>query len=218
VIGDEGKAPLCGGGRAEDNHPKGVLVEVYTEARQPASTDPPRGVSYEKPIGAAKRAVTVLELAERLVGGPLSRRGQTFTTRCPLPDHDDGSPSFTVYADNERGWCCFGCGRGGDVVHLYALAWGCTDMRVAAAELLMEFGHEVPPRPPSWFHRQERQAPVRERIERGRIEHVAMLVFRLIWMPWLKRLPEDVREEATEGAWRDALWMADRLYASRRSA
>jgi hypothetical protein len=32
--------------------------------------------------------------------------------RCPLPGHDDGSPSFTVYP-GDRGWYCFGCGRGG---------------------------------------------------------------------------------------------------------
>lgn len=197
MIGDEGKAPLCGGGRAEDNHPKGVLVEVYTEARQPASVDPARGVSYAKPIDAAKEAVTVLELAERLVGGPLSRRGQTFTARCPLPDHDDGSPSFTVYADNGRGWTCFGCGRGGDAVHLYALARGIADMRVAAAELLWVFGHEIPERPPSWFRRQERQRPVRDAIAQAKFDHLRRRLFRRFFAPSLLHI-EDEAERAEE--------------------
>ncbi|MEJ7871283.1 MAG: CHC2 zinc finger domain-containing protein [Rubrobacteraceae bacterium] len=178
----------------------------------------PRGVSYRKPIEAAKDAVTNLDLAERLVGGPLVRTGNTYMARCPLPDHEDKTPSFTVYADNGRGWTCFGCNRGGDVVHLHALARGIADMRAAAGELLLEFGHELPQRPEAWFHRQKRQRPIRDRIREGRVEHIRLLVFRLLYMPWLKRLPEDVRDEATESAWRDSWWMADRLYAGRRSA
>jgi len=33
---------------------------------------------------------------------------------CPLPGHDDRSPSFKLVGDNEAGWKCFGgCGQGG---------------------------------------------------------------------------------------------------------
>lgn len=35
---------------------------------------------------------------------------------CPLPGHDDSSPSFRVYPDGHAH--CFGCGRGGDVISL----------------------------------------------------------------------------------------------------
>ena len=35
--------------------------------------------------------------------------------RCPLPDHDDRTPSFKVYDDPERGWYCFGCHRAGRI-------------------------------------------------------------------------------------------------------
>jgi len=38
--------------------------------------------------------------------------------RCPFPDHDDGTASFSF--DNKKGlFNCFGCGRGGDVVNLH---------------------------------------------------------------------------------------------------
>ncbi len=42
--------------------------------------------------------------------------------RCPLPGHDDGSPSFTVYP-GDGGWYCFGCGRGGSIYDLAAGLW-----------------------------------------------------------------------------------------------
>jgi hypothetical protein len=41
---------------------------------------------------------------------------------CPLPGHDDGTPSFNLWAPDDAGipqrFGCFGCARGGDVVEL----------------------------------------------------------------------------------------------------
>lgn len=42
---------------------------------------------------------------------------------CPLPDHDERTGSFWVYPD-DRGWYCFGCGRGGDIYALAGYLWG----------------------------------------------------------------------------------------------
>ena len=168
-------------------------------------------------IDAAKAAVPTIALADILCGpGQMRRIGERWTGVCPLPGHEEKTPSFTVYP-GDRGWWCFGCNRGGDVVNLARLAWSIDRADVAAAEVLMAFGHPIPPRPEAWFARQDRQKPIRGTIERQRIEHVRLLVFRLIWTPWLRRLPEDVRAEATERAWR-SWWMADRLYANRRGA
>lgn len=44
--------------------------------------------------------------------------------RCPLPNHDDGTPSFHVYETPERGWYCFGCHRGGTIFDLAAALAG----------------------------------------------------------------------------------------------
>jgi hypothetical protein len=46
--------------------------------------------------------------------------------------------------------------------------------------LLMEFGHELPQSPSAWFRKQERQKEIREAIDRERIEHIRLLVFRLV--------------------------------------
>lgn len=44
--------------------------------------------------------------------------------RCPLPDHEDRTPSCYVYPDAAAGWYCYGCGRGGSLVDLGAHLWG----------------------------------------------------------------------------------------------
>lgn len=179
-----------------------------------------RGVSFTRLIDAAKEAVSVIDLADRLCGpGQMRRVGGEWVGRCPLPDHEDRVPSFSVNPDKNC-FFCHGCVRGGDVVELARLAWGYDEREAhaAAAMLLLEFGHDVPQRPPSWFARQERQRSVRGRIDAERLEHVRMLVFRLIWMPWLRQLPEWVREEATESAWASSRPIALRLYEQRRGA
>lgn len=51
---------------------------------------------------------------------------------CPLPDHDDRTPSFAVYSDH---WFCFGCDRGGDIVNFGAALWG-LDTRRDFAEIV----------------------------------------------------------------------------------
>ncbi len=134
--------------------------------------------------------------------------------RCVDPRHEDRTPSMTVYVEQQR-FKCYGCGEHGDVLDLVKLAEGCETWE-AMLTLSLRHGVELPGRPDGWHRRQERQKSLRDAIERRRIEHVRLLVFRLIWVPWLKRIPECVRDEAEAGAWEDSLWMADRLYANRR--
>jgi len=42
------------------------------------------------------------------------KSGAEYNMRCPLPDHDDNSPSFSINGQNLL-WMCQGCGRTGDV-------------------------------------------------------------------------------------------------------
>lgn len=97
---------------------------------------------------------------------------------------------------------------GGDVVDLYAVANGYENLGEAAGFLLLEFGYEIPQRPDSWYRKQTRQQKIREQIHAEKIHHIRLLVFRMIWASWLKTLPEDVRAEATESAWRMSRSMA----------
>lgn len=44
------------------------------------------------------------------------RQGTSHKTRCPFPDHDDSTPSFSV-KPSEQYFHCFGCGEGGNVLN-----------------------------------------------------------------------------------------------------
>lgn len=55
----------------------------------------------------------------RLLGVTASREGKV---SCPF--HEDRTPSLHVYDSADRGWTCFGCGRGGSVYDLAAELWG----------------------------------------------------------------------------------------------
>lgn len=57
---------------------------------------------------------------ELLTGEHVPRLGMI---PCPLPDHDDRTPSFKVYETPERGVWCFGCHRGGDIYCFAAELW-----------------------------------------------------------------------------------------------
>ena len=188
------------------------MTQSYTPDQGFAMVDRPerRGVSRSSVIGAAKDAVPVIDLADLLCGpGQMKQIGEKWTARCPLPGHDDHSPSFVVYS-GDRGWFCFGaCQRGGDVVDLARLAWGIDRADVAAAEVLMAFGHEVPPRPPSWFRRQERQAPVRDAIAQARFDHLKRRLFRLCFKPALMLIEDlDEREEEYRILWERTDYLA----------
>lgn len=177
-----------------------------------------RGVSYTKPIDAAKEAVPVVDLADRLCGpGGLRRVGQEWAGRCPLPDHEDRSPSFTVNAEKNV-WFCHGCLRGGDVVALAQLAWNYAerDSHIAAADLLHEFGHEIPQRPPAWYRKQERQKPVRDALEEVKVRSAQRRLMR-IFEPNLARIEDDGERRAEAFAVWDDLEVPARLIVGRTS-
>lgn len=60
---------------------------------------------------------------------------------CPLPGHDDRSPSFKVWPD--AGWFCFGCGRGGDLYTLGAELWGMSTRGPGFRELRRELARAL---------------------------------------------------------------------------
>ncbi len=172
----------------------------------PRPTPNRRGVSGRSVIDAAKAEVSTLKLAEHLAaeqGKQLRRAGRELLTSCLLPDHEDRTPSF--YLDPEKNvWFCHGCLRGGDVVDLAAAVWGIDNPATAAAEVLLMFGHEIPPRPRSWFRKQERQRPVRDAIGRARFEHLRRRLYRL----YFRRLVAAVEDEEDREHDAQALWEA----------
>ena len=175
-----------------------------------------RGASVVRPIDAAKVTVSVVELAERLCG-PGTRRGKEVFFRCPF--HDDRNPSLRVNPDKGV-WYCDVCAVGGDVVELARRAWGHTDDGQGAAEaaafLLMEFGHKVPQRPPSWFRKQERQRALRDAIDEARVEVLMRRLWRWVIEPILADFEDaDERERVGDELWAKVLPQAKQLVEER---
>jgi DNA primase len=114
----------------------------------------------------------------------LRKAGKEWVGRCPLPDHEDKTPSFTVNPEKNV-WFCHGCSRGGDVVDLAMFAWGYEkhEVMMAAADLLHEFGHPIPERPKTWYRKQERQRPVRDGIEAAKIRAARRRLYRRFFEP-----------------------------------
>jgi DNA primase len=179
---------------------------VIIDANRETGTQRYRGVSYTRPIDEAKRLIPIIDEADRLCGpGGLRRVGKEWVGRCPLPDHEDRSPSFTVNPEKNV-FFCHGCVRGGDVVELARLAWGYDqrDAHVAAAMLLMEFGHDLPQRPESYFDKQARQGRTRDALEEAKVRRVQRRLYRWLFAPIIARFEdEDERLEEARIAWED---------------
>jgi DNA primase len=145
------------------------MTEAYhTQERNPSPYPERWGVSRKTVIETAKEAVPVIDLADLLCGpGGLKRVGNRWVAQCPLPGHDERTPSFTVFPETNS-WYCFGaCQRGGDVIELARFAWSYEkhEAPMAAADILRTFGHPIPEKPASWFRKQARQKPIRDGIE-----------------------------------------------------
>jgi DNA primase len=67
---------------------------------------------------------------------------QGWMCRCPLPEHTDTNPSFSISADGCL-FHCFGCGQGGDVFRLVELLDG-VNFLAARKTLAKRSGIKVP--------------------------------------------------------------------------
>ena len=184
-----------------------------TEIAQPERRD----ASGKSVIAQAKTKVPTIDFADRLCGpGKMRRIGKHWVATCPLPGHQERTPSFKVNTERNT-WRCYGaCQSGGDVIDLAAAAWGYDEgeTAMAAAEVLREFGHDMPPRPASWHRRQTRQERARRAIEAAKLRRVQRRIYRWILAPALANITdEDERLEEATHAWEDAAQIARLLVA-----
>lgn len=166
------------------------------------SSPPANTYGFRKCCEVVREAVPIEEVARRYTKlEPLGGRAW-FTGCCPLPDHEDKTPSFYIYPPGR--WWCYGCNRGGDVVDLEFFCGDYGELWEAMIALSLEYGVELPKRPASWYRRQERQKPVRDAINRARFDHLRRRLFRWFFEPSLV-LIDDREERESEAA---LLWDA----------
>jgi hypothetical protein len=166
------------------------------------TNDPHRTYGFRKCCEAIRQAVPIEEVARRYTDLQTFGGQAWFTGRCPLPDHEDKTPSFYIYPPG-RYWC-YGCNRGGDVVDLEFFCGDYGELWEAMIALSLEYGVELPKRSESWYRKQERQRPIRNTINRARFDHLRRRLFRWFFEPSLVRI-EDRNEREAEAA---LLWDA----------
>lgn len=174
--------------------------------------------SFARTLEHVKRHVKCIDEADLLTGPAgtrdgLRRSGDKWVGLCPLPDHDEKTPSFTVYADDERGWWCFGCNRGGDVLDLHQLAHGLSEKWEALVSLAVERNIELPvggARSEKWHeatHRKTQYEKARYRIL-GKV--LMRRLFRTQILPHIEAIENDhERSVELKRAWDE--WQ-DELY------
>jgi CHC2-type zinc finger protein/DNA primase RepB-like protein len=107
-----------------------VEVEVFTaaeltwdlpdppDARSGPARREPRPLPQADGVDDALLSIAPAVYVEALTDQAVGRDGKIV---CPF--HDDRTPSCHVYDDPERGWYCFGCGKGGTIYDFAAELW-----------------------------------------------------------------------------------------------
>lgn len=86
----------------------------------------------------AAKTITALEVAERYAGVEAKRRGSKYWCRCPMPGHQEKTPSCSFDADTGR-FYCFGCHAGGSSIDFVAQLLGITP-KEAAIRICTDYG------------------------------------------------------------------------------
>ncbi len=165
--------------------------------------DPPENTyGFRKCCEAVRDAVPIEDVARRYTDlEPLGGRAW-FAGCCPLPGHEDKTPSFYLYPPGH--YWCYGCDRGGDAIDLEFFCGDYGALWEAMIALSLEYGVELPRRPEYWRRKQKRQQPVRNAIAQARFDHLRRRLFRWFFEPSLLTI-EDLDEREVEAA---LLWEA----------
>jgi hypothetical protein len=171
-------------------------MEVYTQP--PEST-----YGFRRCCEAVRVNVPVEDVARRYTKlEPLGGRAW-FTGRCPLPDHEDRTPSYYIYPGDIGGrWWCYGCSRGGDVVDLEFYCGDYGELWEAMFSLAVEYGVKLPGRTRRWHKAQGRRVTYLDWAYEVIGEELARRVFKVTVLPFIDAITDSgEREQALERAW-----------------
>lgn len=166
-------------------------------------------LSFRKSLEAVKTAVPLEAYAGEHANMEPFGSGGWFMGRCPLPAHEDRTPSFYIYPDGDRGHSarahCYGCGFHGDVLDLCQAIEGHAELWSAMISLSQRYGVSLPKRPDRWHSWNGEKARRRKAVRDALARSYQRRFFRLLG-GYLEAI-EDPAEREREGRqlWRD-LW------------
>jgi len=146
---------------------------------------PDRGAESErKPIRRGIEAIKATIPIEQVAAEYTELRAtgdKRYSGRCPLPDHDDRTPSFFVYADaQDPHFHCFGCQMHGDAIDLEELAGRHGEAWTAMVALSVRYGVELPARSEKWRAWQQTKHAIEDLAENVRFQAQCRRWFKLL--------------------------------------
>lgn len=116
---------------------------LYHVSGAPKPSHMPNKQLLREQLDEIKERVSLGSFIEGFTTTKLERRAGDYWCSCPLPGHDDTTPSFHL---DERGdlFYCFGCHRGGDLFEFVRQWLGVDEFRRAVDFLRVVAGIEAP--------------------------------------------------------------------------
>jgi DNA primase len=178
---------------------------------------PTNSYGFRKCCEAIRDAVPIEEIARRHTKLETFGGKAWFTGRCPLPTHEDKTPSFYIYPPGR--YHCYGCGGSGDLVDLEFHCGDYGELWEAMIALAVEYGVELPRRPQRWCEKEARHVRWREEAEKVRANVLRRRLFRLLILPVVNRIEdEEERRSELERAWQEFSAIPYRLFTYRENA
>jgi DNA primase len=106
------------------------------------------GHMFRRALEAVKASVRIEEVVAYYTDARLLGNGRLLA-RCIAPDHEDRTPSMTIYTDQQK-FHCYGCGLHGDVVDMERIAGRHLEAWTAMRALADRHGVELPRRSQRW--------------------------------------------------------------------
>jgi len=150
-------------------------------------------------VEAVKERVPIESVAAEYFEAKLSGPNRLLA-HCPAPDHEDKTPSFTLFLDRQR-FKCFGigCGIAGDVVDLEQICGGHNQLWMAVVALSVRYGVELPARSETWKRWQDEKHAIENLAENIRSQVRARRMFKALILssPEIQNIEDPVerREE-----------------------
>ncbi len=168
---------------------------------------------FRKALEAVKADVRIEDVAAEY-GEFKPRSAGRLEGRCIAPDHEDKTPSMSVYP--ERRWFrCFGCGLRGDVVDLERVAGRHVEAWTAVRALADRYGVELPVRSKRWHAWSTEKGRRHDELRRWRERRYHRRLYRMFAADGIAEIEDDAeREREAQQAW-DELGGLARLWAIR---
>ncbi len=157
-------------------------------------------------IEAIKQGVSIEDVAREYGEFKLAGAGRLLG-RCVSPDHEDRTPSLTVWPETGT-FRCFGCQAHGDVLDLEGLAGRHADTWTAMVALSERYAVKLPGRSETWHKNQNTKAAIRDEMRRALTKVYQRRFFRLFHDPGAH--PDD------DAALWDGMYKSAYLAATRR--